>query len=80
MKTWQKTVSFVAGFALLLNSFVAPFSVLAQEIIPEPTPVATTEPATTPVATIESSTTPEPTVTPVASPIDVATITPEPTP
>ncbi len=87
MKTWQKTVSFITSFSLLLNSVAAPLSVLAQETTPEPTPIETqsSEPVVTqtPEATPEVTPSPsEVTPTPVAevTSIPEATIEPVETP
>lgn len=66
----KKAVSFIATFAILFNSLVAPLSVLAQEVTPEPTP--------TPKTIIEA--TAIPTATPDATPTEITTPTPEATP
>ena len=57
----KKFISFIAASAMLLNSFIAPLSVLAQETTPSPEP--TTEAAATPVPS-EDPTIPVPTETP----------------
>lgn len=75
----KKFLSFIATSAILLNSFYAPLTAIAQEIspTPEPTPEATStpEPTQTPEATIAPSE--EPTVTPEATPTEIASPTPE---
>jgi uncharacterized repeat protein (TIGR01451 family) len=84
MKIWQRTIAAIATFALLVNSFAAPITVLAQTTTPEPTsaptetPAATETPTTTPDATIEPTL--APTVTPDASPIETIVPSPDVTP
>ena len=70
----KKLVSFIATSAVLLNSFVAPLSVLAQETpTPEPTPTpieSLLESSQSLVEVVEATTTPspEPTIIPEVSP------------
>lgn len=69
----RKFISFIATSAILLNSVLAPMSVLAQEasVTPEPTPEATSTPEETIAPTSE------PTLVPSEIPTDLPTSTPE---
>lgn len=54
----KKFISFIASFAVLFNSFLAPLSVMAEDLpTPEPTPIETSAPA--PTATPEETIAPE---------------------
>lgn len=85
MKIWRKTITVIATFALLFNSIVAPFAVLAQEVdstllTASPTPEPTDSTSSTPLGTSSLTTSPEATVTPDATPAETASPTPQITP
>ncbi|KKQ92426.1 MAG: hypothetical protein UU16_C0006G0028 [Candidatus Woesebacteria bacterium GW2011_GWA2_40_7] len=75
---FQKTASFIATIAVLINSFGAPLTVIAQEITPSPTPAETSSP--TPEATASTELTASPTAQSDATPAETASPTPEITP
>ena len=64
----KKLISFIATSAILLNSLVAPLSILAQET-PAPEPTPTDSASITTLETFESA--------PVTTPSDIASPTPE---
>ncbi len=68
----KKLISFLAASTVLLNSVLAPVSVLAQETTP--TPEATTAPTEQPTVT------PDATTSEIATPTPIETMDPEATP
>ncbi len=78
MKSWQKIVSFIASFSLLINSVATPLVVLAQEAEPTPTPIVENQ-TPEPTPTVESTQTPEATIEPTIEPTTESTSTSEET-
>ena len=83
---YQKLLSFVSGLSLLFNSFIAPVSVIAQEVTTSDTSqqTTTTNQSTTVTPTPEVTnevvqTEVTPTADPTADPTDTTEVTPTPT-
>lgn len=76
----KKLLCFIATFSLLINTLLAPMSVLAQSVDESPTP--TLEPTSTPETTVEPSVAPTetPAAEPTIAPTEIATPTPTPEP